>query len=178
MLLNVGNSMFLAQFYIFTYNQLKFSYEAASIVVALGAVGALIGAVLAQALFKRIGLGPSLVLALGINGVGELAIPNSLSGPAALVFPLLWLFASIGLPIYNINQVSFRQAIIPNELQGRMNATMRTFGYGAFVVGALMGGILASKYGIIPIMIVGALIALIPIPTFRLERIGRANSST
>ena len=177
LILNFGNYMFYAQFFLFIYDELKLSYQSAGIVLAVGAVGFLIGAISAPTLFRRIGVGPSLVLALLINGAGRLAIPTSTYGPSTILFPLFWLFANIGMPIYNINQVSFRQAIIPNELQGRMNATMRTFGYGAFVVGALIGGILGSAYGIIPVMILGAIIALLPVPLLRLERVGRMNGS-
>ena len=38
--------------------------------------------------------------------------------------------------IYNINQVSFRQAITPAPMQGRMNATMRFIVWGTIPIGA------------------------------------------
>ena len=176
-ILNFGNYMYFAQFYLFIYNELKLSYQAAGIVVAMGAAGAVIGAISAPTLFKRLGVGPSLIFALLINGVGRLMIPTSTYGSTPIFFQLFWLFASIGIPIYNIDQVSFRQAIVSDEFQGRMNATMRTFGYGGLVLGALIGGVLGTTYGIIPTMTIGAIITLTPIPLFRLERIGRTHAS-
>src|SRR5205807_1363588 len=59
-------------------------------------------------------------------------------------------------PIYNIGQVSLRQAITPDRVQGRMNATMRTVVWGTLPVGAFLGGILGSVIGILPTMYIGA----------------------
>ena len=163
-ILNVGNSMFYALFFLFIYDELKISPELAGIILSIGGVGFVIGALAAPTLLKRIGLGGSLILALLINGVGRLTVPTSTHGPAVILLSATWLLANIGIPIYNINQVSFRQAIVSDELQGRMNATMRTFSYGAATVGALIGGTLGSVYGIIPVMLSGAIISILPVP--------------
>ena len=161
-ILNVGNGMFLAVVYLFIYKQLNFSFEAAGIATAAAALGFVIGAVVAPRLLRRIGLSSVLTLALLINGFGLLTIQFSAYGPALILFPLMWLFANIGIPIYNISQVSYRQAIVPDQLQGRMNATMRSFGYGAATVGGLVGGVIGSAFGIISVLTVGPLIALLP----------------
>ena len=160
-ILNVGNTMFYAVFLLFIYDELKISPQVAGIILSVGAVGFLIGSISAPTLLRCIGLGPSLIIALLINGIGRLIIPTSIYGPGPVLLAAFWLFANIGIPIYNINQVSFRQTIIPDELQGRMNSTMRTFGYGAATLGALVGGILGSSYGITTVMTIGAIIALI-----------------
>ena len=95
-----------------------------------------------------------------INGFGLLAVQTSAYGLAPVLLAGFWSFANIGIPIYNINQVSFRQTIVVDKLQGRMNATMRTFGYGALTIGALIGGIIGSLYGILSVMTVGPMISL------------------
>lgn len=166
-ILNFGNAMFYAVFLLFIYNQLKISPALAGVILSIGGIGFLIGAVSAPTLLRRIGLRWSLLLALLINGIGRLILQTSTYGPAPLLLSAFWLFASIGIPIYNINQYSFRQAIVSDALQGRMNATMRTFGYGAATLGALMGGILGSAYGIVAAMTTGALIALLPVILIR-----------
>jgi len=176
-ILNVGNSMFYALFLLFIYDELKISPELAGVILSIGAVGSVIGAVAAPTLLKRVGLGAALVLALLINGVGRLIVPASIYGPSSVLLSAFWLLANIGIPIYNINQFSFRQAIAPDELQGRMNATMRTFGYGAATLGALIGGILGSVYGIVPAMISGAIIALIAVPVIHFGSLGRLNDT-
>src|SRR5207247_8947503 len=51
---------------------------------------------------------------------------------------------SIGVVVYNINQVSLRQAIVPKSIQGRMNASMRWIVWGTIPAGAIAGGVLAE----------------------------------
>ncbi len=63
----------------------------------------------------------------------------------------------IGGPVYNINQVSLRQAIVPGRLQGRMNATMRFLVWGTMPIGSLLGGFLGETIGLRPTMWVAAL---------------------
>ena len=53
-----------------------------------------------------------------------------------------------GAVAYSINAVILRQAIIPDRLQGRVNATIRVISYGAIPLGALLGGLLANWYSL------------------------------
>jgi hypothetical protein len=50
-------------------------------------------------------------------------------------------------PIYNVNQLSLRQAICPERLLGRMNATMRFLVWGTMPIGGLLAGGLATAIG-------------------------------
>jgi predicted MFS family arabinose efflux permease len=63
-------------------------------------------------------------------------------------------------PIYNINQVSLRQAITPDRVQGRMNATMRTIVWGTMPIGALIGGILGTSIGLVQTIVIGGIVAV------------------
>jgi predicted MFS family arabinose efflux permease len=66
----------------------------------------------------------------------------------------------LGAP-YNITQVSLRQAITPDRVQGRMNATMRTIVWGTIPIGSLLGGILAGVIGVAPTIVLGGLITML-----------------
>jgi MFS family permease len=171
--LNIGNTMFFAVFYLFIYDQLKMSPVIAGSTLGIGAVGVVVGAVIAPKLLKFMGLGSALTAALMINGLGLLAVQASLYGPAAVLLAPLWLVANIGIPIYNINQVSFRQILVADRLQGRLNATMRTFGYGAATLGALVGGVIGAQYGILTAMTAGALIAILAALMIHFGPVGR-----
>jgi predicted MFS family arabinose efflux permease len=59
--------------------------------------------------------------------------------------------------VYNIVQVSYRQAICPPRLQGRMNSVMRFIVWGTIPLGALLGGALASTIGLRETIVVGAI---------------------
>ena len=170
---NIGNGMFIAVFYLFIYDLLQLSPGVAGITLGIGGVGVVVGAVIAPKLLKLMGLGSSLTAALMMRGFGLLAVQASMFGPAAVLLAPLWLFANIGTPIYNVNQVSFRQILVPDKLQGRTNATLRTFSYGAATLGALIGGIIGAQYGILTAMTAGALIAILAALTIRFGPVGR-----
>jgi predicted MFS family arabinose efflux permease len=50
--------------------------------------------------------------------------------------------------VYNIAQISYRQAICPPTLLGRMNASVRWIAWGTIPLGALAGGSLATWIGV------------------------------
>jgi predicted MFS family arabinose efflux permease len=53
--------------------------------------------------------------------------------------------------------VSLRQTITPDRLLGRVNATYRTYIYGAVPVGSILGGLLGTLIGLRAALVVGAL---------------------
>jgi predicted MFS family arabinose efflux permease len=53
-----------------------------------------------------------------------------------------------GITIYRVNEVSLRQALTPDRIQGRMNATMSLMAQGIVPAGALVGGILGTTIGL------------------------------
>ena len=62
-----------------------------------------------------------------------------------------------GSVAYNITQVSLRQAITPERLQGRMNAAMRWIVWGTIPLGTLVGGGLATAFGLHATLWIGAI---------------------
>ena len=67
---------------------------------------------------------------------------------------------------YNITQLSFRQAICPERMQGRMNAAIRFLVWGTMPLGALLGGALGTWFGLRPalwVAAIGALASFLPI---------------
>src|SRR5688500_19921656 len=68
--------------------------------------------------------------------------------------------------VYNVNQVSLRQAITPERLQGRMNATMRFIVWGTIPLGNIIGGFLGGVIGLhntIWIGAIGGLFVFLPV---------------
>lgn len=170
--LNLGGSIFSAVFFLFMYNELKLSVWMVGVVLGIGSVGSLIGAVSAPKIAQKLRLGPTLAVALSLVGFGLLAIPIAMYGSSAPVLAALWMLSGAGITIYNINQISLRQAIVPNMLQGRMNATMRAITSGALPVGAFVGGILGTEFGIVHTIIIGGLISLLAVLFIILSPLG------
>ena len=68
--------------------------------------------------------------------------------------------------LYNINQVSLRQALTPPEMAGRMNATMRWFVWGTMPIGSLLGGVIGASIGLRETLLVsgiGGTLAFVPL---------------
>src|SRR5205085_8134323 len=80
----------------------------------------------------------------------------------------------LGILLMSVNQVSLRQAITADRMQGRMNATFRTANLGAALAGALLGGALGEALGLRPTLVVGALgvlAAAVPLMLSPLRRV-------
>ena len=72
----------------------------------------------------------------------------------------------MGVVVYNITQVSFRQGLCPPELLGRMNATMRFLVWGTMPLGGLLGGALGTIIGVRQTLLVAAVggsLAFLPV---------------
>ena len=157
---NLGSNLFFAVFLIFVYRTLHLNPGTVGVIFAAGAIGGLLGALTAAWIPRRIGLGPTLFVTILLGGLSLVLVPLAQYG-----FAIPLLFASMFLgsfvnPVYNINQVSLRQAITPDRVQGRMNATVRTIIWGTNPIGAFIGGIIGSAYGIIPALYVGIAVSL------------------
>ena len=50
--------------------------------------------------------------------------------------------------VHDINQLTLRQRLTPDHLQGRMHATFRTVYWGAQPIGSLLGGWLGASVGV------------------------------
>jgi MFS family permease len=118
------------------------------VVFSLMAIGGLIGALTAQRFAKWLGQGPVIWISIAVTSPFALLVPLAQPGWK------LWAMAFgnfvywIGVVVYNVNQVSFRQALTPDRLLGRMNATMRFLVWGTLPLGGLIGGILGQTIGV------------------------------
>ena len=126
----------------------------------MGSAGAVCGALLANRIQGSIGIGPTLVSSAVLLSTGSIAFPLA---PRSFPIPVLmsgYVLLSFGVVIYTVAQISFRQAITPERLQGRMNAAMRWVTWGAIPLGTLIGGAIGQTVGLHFALWVGAIGAL------------------
>ncbi|HKD75316.1 MAG TPA: MFS transporter [Ktedonobacterales bacterium] len=118
-------------------------------IVAVGMCGVL-AAFITGAVTKRLGMGPTMVLATLLISSGWLSVATlQRSWPATLL--LMILGASVGTTgdvLININAATLRQLLTPDHLRGRVGATMRLFILGAQPLGALIGGVVGATFGV------------------------------
>jgi MFS family permease len=151
-----GNVMF-AVLLLFAVRVLGLSPGVIGIILTIGGIGFLGGAFVSGRISKRLGVGRTILISAIVSSLAGLLIPFATRSTA---WPLLissLLIAGFGGVVYNVNQVSLRQAITPERMQGRMNATMRFMVWGTIPIGSLAGGILGSTIGLRPTLWVGAI---------------------
>ena len=81
-----------------------------------------------------------------LGGPAFLIIPFAPHGNAALTCSVpAFILGGLANVVYNVTQVSLRQAITPERIQGRMNSVMRFIVWGTIPLGSLLGGVLATS---------------------------------
>ena len=126
-------------------------------IISVGGATYLFGALAAEWLVRRFGLGPTLIGAAVVTGIGSL-LPPLARGPVwacAAILSAAQCF-DIAFPIYEINELSLRQAIAAPHVLGRVNSAMHLMFRGVMPLGALAGGALAQAIGLRGAMFTGA----------------------
>jgi MFS family permease len=155
---NFFSSVSFSIILVYAVRELELSPGLIGFVFSLGALGGLLAALTATRLSARFGIGPTTIVMAAFFGPTMILYAIAPSGNAAV--PLLvtaQLIFGFTVVVYNIVQVSYRQAICPPRLQGRMNSVMRFIVWGTIPLGTLAGGALASWIGLRETIVVGAL---------------------
>lgn len=155
-LFNFFGSLGFAVLLVFARRELHLSPQAIGLAFTLGNVGPLLAAFSANRISARLGVGRTIIVSSILGGPMFLLIPFAPHGQAALaVLVPATLVGGFTNVVYNIAQVSLRQAITPERIQGRMNSVMRFIVWGTIPLGAITGGGLASWIGLKETLILG-----------------------
>lgn len=157
-------SSVMAVYFLYLIRDAGIGPTAVGLIVAVGSFGGLAGALLSERLNTWLGIGPTLVAALALPGIGFLLLStvdgNSLGAVAlAGVATFIGFF---GIPVFDVTVISFRQSITAEHLQGRVNATVRSLSWGTLALGSLMGGALASALGLRETVVLSAAGLFVP----------------
>jgi predicted MFS family arabinose efflux permease len=115
------------------------------LLLASFAVGGLLGAAVTERLHRQAGDAGSVVGAtVGMAGAWALLAVTTSSAVAGVALALYG-FAAVW---WNVVTASFRQAVVPERLQGRVNSAYRLASWGASSLGAAAGGLVAAALGL------------------------------
>jgi len=105
------------------------------------AIGGLVGSQLANKVNARFEESKTLLISVALFGIGMFA-PYVTSNPFVIAgsFGL----SSFGSVLWNVQAVSIRQSLIPDNLLGRVNSVYRLLALGLNPIGALFGGALVK----------------------------------
>ena len=165
----------LAIFVLFLTREIGLSPAQIGLVLGVGSLGAVGGAVLASTVARRIGIGPSFVwgAVLAVIGLVLRAVAGGESGLAMSTLALAQLSISVGFMWWNVNGPALRQALTPSRVLGRVNATWRFAVWGTGPAGALLGGALGEIVGLRSAMLILAVGGLVPLAVITLSSLAR-----
>ena len=147
---NICSTMIVAVYFVYLPRDLLVGPELLGGILLTSGLGALIGSSLSPRVTRGIGIGPTLVVTQLFTGVSRLLIPLAAGPLWAVVAVLVASEVLLGAmrPMFNIAQISLRQAIIPADAMGRVNATIGFVLWGLTPLGALAGGYLGEAIGL------------------------------
>jgi MFS family permease len=163
-----------AIFVLYATRELEISPVMLGVILAVGGIGAIPGALLSTPAARRFGVGPTIIGGWLIAMAAWLLIPLA-TGPLAVpVLAASMLLGGVAGTIVNVQQWSLRQLVTPDALQGRVTASHRFLVYGAYPLGALLGGWLGATLGLrtaIALCALGALAAPVWVAISPLRRL-------
>ncbi len=145
-------SVFGAVFTVYALRERDLGAVGLGVVLASAGVGAVLGTFATTRIGDALGAGPTIILAHGLYPVAFVIIAasgfaqiGSWTGFAAVGFGQF--LVGLGLGIQGPQEMGYWQAVTPDRLMGRMNATRRSVNRGMIVVGAPLGGLVGEAIG-------------------------------
>ena len=163
---NFFNNVAFAILIVYLVRRLDMSPLTIGITFSLASAGSLVAAFLAGKIGTRLGIGRTILLGTIVDGIPLVLVPLA---PKALAIPFITVaFAVVefGIVLYNVSVISLTQALTPERLLGRVNASRRFIVWGTIPLGSLVSGALASTIGLRPTLFIGTLgcsLAVLPI---------------
>jgi predicted MFS family arabinose efflux permease len=145
---NLAITVLLSMQILFLTRDLGLTPGAVGAVLALSSVGGLLGALTAGRCARWIGPARAIWLIPLVISPVALVVPAAEPGRLTALCVIGLALRAYGTTVFNVVNVSYRQAICPGRLLGRVNATVRFITWGAMPVGGLLGGILGGWIGV------------------------------
>jgi predicted MFS family arabinose efflux permease len=114
------------------------------VMFSISAAGGVVGAIVAGPISRRLSFAQAI---LGSVWVTAAAFPILLLAPNAFVIGAVNAIVYATGPLYNVVQFSYRLALIPDVLQGRVNSAFRLLALGSQPLGAALAGVLLDRLG-------------------------------
>jgi predicted MFS family arabinose efflux permease len=163
---NLFTSSLFALLVVYYVKVLHWGPTRIGLLTALATSGFVVGALVNERVRARIGIGPMIAFSGLLSSLTLITIPAApLAHPATLIVAGGFVGTTLGF-FANVNQLTFRQAITPPRLLGRMNSVVRTMYWGTIPAGSALGGLAAEHIGLRQTLLysaIGATIACVPI---------------
>ncbi|GAA4528594.1 MFS transporter [Amycolatopsis samaneae] len=145
---NLFGGVFTAVEVVFFTRTVGLSPGVVGTLLAAGGIGGILGALFSGAVIRKLGQMRAIWLVPLLTWPAQLLIPLTAPGWRIGLAVAGLVIAGFGFIVYNVCQVSYRQAICPDRLLGRMNASVRFVVWGTLPLGGLLGGALGELIGL------------------------------
>ncbi|TDT38829.1 putative MFS family arabinose efflux permease [Streptomyces sp. BK208] len=133
---------------VFLIRTLHVAEGLVGLLLALGAVGGVVGGVTARYLARKVGSARISWIAMTLLSLPGLLIPLAGPGWRVLLFGFGWISWTFASTVAGISLTSYRQSVCPPDMLGRVSATARWINWGTLPLGGLAGGALAAAVGV------------------------------
>jgi predicted MFS family arabinose efflux permease len=174
---NLFNFVFYAIFVLYATRELGVAPGTLGIALGAGAVGGILGALIAPRLERTIGIGRSVVLGSVLFPAPLILVPIASGSELQLGLMLgaAEFFSAVGVMIFDVSAASMAFLRTPDRIRARAAGSFRFVNYGVRPLGALLGGALGTALGLQTTLWIGVLGALLgvvwlffsPIPRLR-----------
>jgi MFS family permease len=176
MVWSITGGFFIALYTLFLLRELGLSEATFGVIIAMGGIGSLAGAVLARSLARAIGVGRTLFVTSAASLVCTMGVPiaaSLTSHPLQVGFLIAHQLLGDGFAVaFIVLAVTLRQTVLPKEVLGRANAAVHVCTTGVLPIVALLAGGLAALIGIRAAVWFGFSIGLVaPIFVWRLRHL-------
>ncbi|QDZ15361.1 MFS transporter [Humibacter ginsenosidimutans] len=132
---------------VFLVRSAHLAPTAVGIVLTVGGIGGLAGALLSRGLNDRYGLGRIAILAFLATAPAALLLPITQTGAAATLFAIGVCAISFGISLGSVALTTLRLQHTPQRLQGRVSAVSQVLNAATIPLGALLGGVSGQYLG-------------------------------
>jgi MFS family permease len=175
--INLFNFVFWAIFVLFATKELGVSPGVLGLALGAGAVGGIVGALVAVRLERLIGIGLAYTVGAVLFPLPLVLVPLATGSDLVIAIMLATaeFLSSVGVMILDVNAGSMSLLRTPHRLRSRVTGAFRFVNYGVRPIGALLGGALGTLLGLETAIWIGALgallgvfwLALSPVPRLR-----------
>lgn len=130
---------------LYAQEQLGLGAIGFGLLTTVSAVGGLLGTALYGAITRRVSLGNVMRVGLIIETLTHLGLAVTTS--PVLASAIFFVFGAHAF-VWGTTSVTVRQRAVPEQLQGRVNSLNTICVFGGLVVGSVIGGVLATHYGV------------------------------
>jgi MFS family permease len=163
---NFFSNVAFAILIVYLVRHLGMTPLAIGLTLSLAGAGGIAAAFLAGKIGTRLGIGRTILLGTLVDAVPLVLVPLAPKSAPIPFIVVAFAVVDFGVVLYNVSVISLTQALTPERLLGRVNASRRFIVWGTIPLGSLVSGALASTIGLRPTMFIGTLgcsLAVLPI---------------